>query len=284
MERAKAELIVPGVDVADAIPKDRSVPESDHADAHDAAPVEVASDFGYPGSGSAASPDSKPGGIMSRIVWFALGALPLAVIATATTLVPAAEGHGTHTQLGLPPCGFLVSTGLPCPGCGLTTSFSHMVRFDWAGASAANAFGVALFLVSFFTIPVSFYSMWRGLPVIATMEKLQFEKVVVALAISSTLVASRVSSSHLSTRRPCPFEPSSSKARPCRTFKFETKPESSECTLIRPTLPFRKRVRRHASRGTSCAGPRTSITSSARRSPPVSLRKSDLRVLNVHVT
>ncbi|MFK8000312.1 MAG: DUF2752 domain-containing protein [Polyangiales bacterium] len=146
---------------------------------------EHAADFGYP---SAPEPAPKLGGIASRITWFVLGALPLAVIATATTLNPAAEGHGTHMQLGLPPCGFLVSTGLPCPGCGLTTSFSHMVRFDWAGASSANAFGVALFLVSFFTIPVSFYSMWRGLPVIATMEKLQFEKVVVALAISSSLV------------------------------------------------------------------------------------------------
>lgn len=155
------------------------------SEANNEGAVEVAGDFGYPSSGP---PPSEQGGIASRIIWFILGALPLAVIATATTLMPSAEGHGTHTQLGLPPCGFLESTGLPCPGCGLTTSFSHMVRFDWAGASSANAFGVALFLVSFFTIPVSFYAMVKGLPVIATMEKLQFEKVVVALAISSTVV------------------------------------------------------------------------------------------------
>lgn len=169
-----------------SIPKDQRVPNGNdeavddvvHENTH-----EGAVDFGYP-----SAPEPKTGSIASRITWFILGSLPLAVIATATTLTPATAGHGTHMQLGLPPCGFLVSTGLPCPGCGLTTSFSHMVRFDWAGATSANAFGVALFLVSFFTIPVSFYSMWKGLPVIATMEKLQFEKIVVALAISSSLV------------------------------------------------------------------------------------------------
>jgi hypothetical protein len=27
----------------------------------------------------------------------------------------------THTQLGMPPCNFVVMTGKPCPACGMTT-------------------------------------------------------------------------------------------------------------------------------------------------------------------
>ena len=36
----------------------------------------------------------------------------------------------THQQLGLPPCTFLEVTGVPCPACGMTTSFALLVRGD----------------------------------------------------------------------------------------------------------------------------------------------------------
>ncbi|MEM6955599.1 MAG: DUF2752 domain-containing protein [Myxococcota bacterium] len=146
------------------------------------APVDAA--YASPNDGQVQARGTR----LSRIVWFFLWAIPLAIVITATTITPAAEGHGTHTQLGLPPCGFLQATGIPCPGCGLTTSFAHMVRFQFTGASMANAFGVALFLVSVFAIPVGIYAMVRGLPVFETLERLQFEKIVVMLAVCSTLV------------------------------------------------------------------------------------------------
>ena len=126
--------------------------------------------------------------IGSRIAWFVLFALPVFVVATALTLTPDPAGHGTHTQLGLPPCGFLVVTGLPCPGCGLTTCFAHMVRLDIVGAARANPFGVALFLVTFFTIPIAAWGLIRGLPVLDTLERFHFEKVVVLLAACSCVV------------------------------------------------------------------------------------------------
>ena len=130
----------------------------------------------------------KEGNLVSQIVWLIMALVPLATLVTATTLTPDPNGVGTHTQLGLPPCGFLASTGWPCPGCGLTTSFSHMVRFQWAGAAAANAFGIALFLVSAFSIPISAMGFIKKWPVVATLERFQFEKVVVMLAFSSTIV------------------------------------------------------------------------------------------------
>ena len=85
---------------------------------------------------------------LSRLVWFVLFATPLAVFVTAALLTPDPSGVGTHTQLGLPPCGVLAATGLPCPGCGLTTCFASMVRLDVVAAFRANPFGVALFLGS----------------------------------------------------------------------------------------------------------------------------------------
>ncbi|MEM9069115.1 MAG: DUF2752 domain-containing protein [Myxococcota bacterium] len=126
--------------------------------------------------------------VLSRIGWFFLFAVPLAVMITAASLTPNPVGHGTHTQLGLPPCGFLVVTGLPCPGCGLTTSFTHMIRLEVVDAARANPFGVALFLVSFFTIPIAAMGFLRGLPVLETLDRFRFERVAVMLAGCSVIV------------------------------------------------------------------------------------------------
>lgn len=109
--------------------------------------------------------------LYSRAIWTVLGLGALSVVVIAAMLHPAAEGHGTHTQLGLPPCGFLVVTGYPCPGCGLTTSFSAMAHFDPVHAAFANPFGVLLFLVTFAFIPISARGAWRGEAVLDTLER-----------------------------------------------------------------------------------------------------------------
>jgi hypothetical protein len=53
------------------------------------------------------------------------------ILNVAWGLQPAGEhlGHlGAHQQLGLPPCGFAVMTGLPCPTCGMTTAFVYVMH------------------------------------------------------------------------------------------------------------------------------------------------------------
>jgi len=66
----------------------------------------------------------------------------------ARTLSPDPAGHGTHKQLGLGTCSILSATGVPCPVCGMTTSFSHMAHLDPLGSLAAQPFGTALFLLT----------------------------------------------------------------------------------------------------------------------------------------
>jgi hypothetical protein len=50
----------------------------------------------------------------------------------------------THTQLGMPPCNFVVLTGKPCPACGMTTSFALLVRGDIANSLRANWTGTLI--------------------------------------------------------------------------------------------------------------------------------------------
>jgi hypothetical protein len=59
-----------------------------------------------------------------------------------------ARTHGTHTQLGLPPCTMKLMTGLSCPGCGMTTSFSLLMHNDLYQALQTNWAAVFIALLT----------------------------------------------------------------------------------------------------------------------------------------
>ena len=77
--------------------------------------------------------------------WGLLAAAPL--LAAAIVLTPSKEGMGTHQQLGLPPCTFLYVTGIPCPFCGMTTSWTHAAHGDLLASFVTQPMGLVLFLV-----------------------------------------------------------------------------------------------------------------------------------------
>lgn len=80
----------------------------------------------------------------------------------ATTVQPDSRGFGTHQQFGLPPCSFRVALGVPCPSCGMTTSFASFVRGDFSGSIAANPAGFLLAVACLGAIPWSWVSAARG--------------------------------------------------------------------------------------------------------------------------
>ena len=126
--------------------------------------------------------------VLSRIGWGAFLLPALAVLITAAFLTPNPVGHGTHTQLGLPPCGFYLFTGVPCPGCGLTTCFSFMMRLDVVGAAQANPFGVMLWMTTVAVVPLSVLGLLRGWPVVDTLDRLHADKWAILLSACSILV------------------------------------------------------------------------------------------------
>jgi len=72
----------------------------------------------------------------------------LAPLVAAASVVPDASGYGTHRQLGMPACGFLLATGGPCPTCGMTTSFAHAVRGNLLRAAFVQPGGLLLCLLA----------------------------------------------------------------------------------------------------------------------------------------
>ncbi|MGQ9732229.1 MAG: DUF2752 domain-containing protein [Candidatus Zipacnadales bacterium] len=62
-------------------------------------------------------------------------------------LTPDARGYGTHEQLFLPKCMFHEITTLPCPTCGLTTSFAHLTHGHLAMAFRTHPAGPLIYVM-----------------------------------------------------------------------------------------------------------------------------------------
>ncbi len=60
-----------------------------------------------------------------RLLAGGIAALCAGVLVTASALAADEAGHGTHEQLGLPPCIWAVTFDAPCVTCGMTTAFTH---------------------------------------------------------------------------------------------------------------------------------------------------------------
>lgn len=80
----------------------------------------------------------------TRWVLAGTAAVLACLLATARVLRPDPRGFGTHTQLGLLPCGFYWTTGYPCPSCGMTTAFAWVMRGRFDRAWGANPAGSVL--------------------------------------------------------------------------------------------------------------------------------------------
>jgi hypothetical protein len=102
-----------------------------------------------------------------RTLLVLMAVMLIAVFGIAMYLDPyAADGSArqmeTHRQLGLPPCTFKAVTGLPCPSCGMTTSFALLVRGDVANSLRANCIGTLLAVFCLLLIPYGLVSACRG--------------------------------------------------------------------------------------------------------------------------
>lgn len=85
---------------------------------------------------------------VERMLAGVVAAACLGLLGVAAWLSPAEAGHGTHEQLGLPPCGWLVVTSRPCMTCGMTTAFAAAAEGNFSGAFLAQPFGFVLALVT----------------------------------------------------------------------------------------------------------------------------------------
>lgn len=84
------------------------------------------------------------------------------LLGLAAWMEPAAQGLGTHLQLGLAPCGWVVYGGIPCPSCGMTTSFAHATDGNFLGALRAQPAGAVLAFITACALVASGWQLLSG--------------------------------------------------------------------------------------------------------------------------
>ena len=73
----------------------------------------------------------------------------LAVLVLAAWLPPSPTGTATHARaLGLPPCNFLRTTKVPCPACGMTTSFAWFAKGNLLASLYVQPMGTVLAILA----------------------------------------------------------------------------------------------------------------------------------------
>jgi hypothetical protein len=95
-----------------------------------------------------------------------------------------AYSMATHQQLGLPECTFKRFSGLPCPSCGMSTSFALLVRGDLVNSLKANAVGTLLAALCMAIVPWSLACAVCNRPILVySMEKALMRIIIVFLAL-----------------------------------------------------------------------------------------------------
>jgi hypothetical protein len=110
------------------------------------------------------SPRIRPAPLsgQARVGLGLLAAGCLVLLFTAASILPSPTGVGTHEGLGLHGCQFLENTGLPCPSCGMTTSWAWFVRGNLAASAYIQPMGFLLALAAAMTIWAAGYSALSG--------------------------------------------------------------------------------------------------------------------------
>ncbi len=107
----------------------------------------------------------------------------LSLLMVARWLEPDPRGRGTHEQLDLPPCGFLLIFGKPCPSCGMTTSWSHVTRGQFLSSIHANAGGFLMAIAAAVAGSVLIGSAIKGQWIVApSVNVVLFAAITVILA------------------------------------------------------------------------------------------------------
>jgi hypothetical protein len=113
----------------------------------------------------------------------------IVVFFLATRIYPynpdgSARRMSTHTQLGLQPCTMAQVLGIPCPSCGMTTSFALLMRGDVVHSLQANCVGTLLAVFCLALIPWCLASAARNRALlVGSVEKAAIAVIVVLLVL-----------------------------------------------------------------------------------------------------
>ncbi|MCC7406942.1 MAG: DUF2752 domain-containing protein [Phycisphaeraceae bacterium] len=111
-------------------------------------------------------------------------ALPAAgLLAVALYLTPDPSGIGTHTELGLAPCAWLGTTGLPCATCGMTTATSLAAHGRLIHALVTQPAAALLALACAMHLLLCAYAVATGADILTPLRRLPRPRTLVIVGL-----------------------------------------------------------------------------------------------------
>lgn len=127
--------------------------------------------------------DPSPFNWPNRMLGLMLFLPTASLLGVAAWLSPDAEGHGTHTQLGIAPCGFVERTGMPCATCGMTTSFAHAADGSLLRSFVTQPAGAIMAITTAMVCLISFYALVMGVNLLPIFRIAWQPKIIVLFGV-----------------------------------------------------------------------------------------------------
>jgi hypothetical protein len=118
-----------------------------------------------------------------RLIGTAVALGAAAILGLAAWLEPSPAGLGTHSRLGMPPCGWIAMVDVPCPSCGMTTAFAHAADGNLVAAVHAQPMGGLLALAVAMALVVGAYTAATGSRVAVLFTRLWGRRTAWALGL-----------------------------------------------------------------------------------------------------
>ena len=109
---------------------------------------------------------------LRRVVGAGVAVGAASLLGVAAWLDPSPQGLGTHSQLSLPPCGWILTMDLPCPTCGMTTAFAYAADGNLVGSFVTQPMGAVLAVAAAIALLVGTYTVATGSRVAALFGRL----------------------------------------------------------------------------------------------------------------
>jgi hypothetical protein len=135
---------------------------------------------------SVAIPQRASSGVRLGSGFAALAAATVLVI--AWILTPSEDGLGTHQQMGLPPCNWIVAANMPCPTCGMTTAFSFAAHGNLLESFRTQPLGALLAVMTAMVVLIGGWTAVSG-SMIAPFFSGMFGKRLLWVFVAMLLVA-----------------------------------------------------------------------------------------------
>jgi len=109
------------------------------------------------------------------------------LLGVAWALAPAQKGFGTHQALGLPPCSWPARFGVPCPSCGMTTSYALAAKGRLLESFLAQPMGCLLAIATGMALVASAWTIVTGRTLWPVYERLWNARAAWLLGLAALL-------------------------------------------------------------------------------------------------